>query len=88
MESVSHRRKGVCEGKKQRAKGKGTVKEREKEGQKIKNASAWDRTMDLTVNSRSLCRLSHGSFLTNGGRMWSQHRKAQSQSKGKSRVGS
>ena len=29
-----------------------------------KGASAWDRTKDLSVNSRSLCRLSHGSFLT------------------------
>ena len=28
-----------------------------------KGASAWDRTKDLSVNSRSLCRLSHGSFL-------------------------
>ena len=28
----------------------------------IKSAPAWDRTMDLTVNSRSLCQLSHRSL--------------------------
>ena len=26
------------------------------------NASAWDRTRDLSVNSRALCQLSHGGF--------------------------
>ena len=34
-----------------------------KERKSKKGASAWDRTKDLSVNSRSLCLLSHGSFL-------------------------
>ena len=47
-----------CQNRKVSQKGKQSEKKKSK-----KDASAWDRTKDLSVNSRSLCLLSHGSFL-------------------------